>query len=270
MLNRLTKLKLWQARKFGLLDQVGAADRRPAKAQVGNRHRPRLLGVVHKVALGIVVGGLTDDLDRVFVSSHRSVGPKAVEHGLVDTFGPAGEVIIPWQMVLVTSSTMPTVKWFLGFVGFQVVEYGAGHAGVELFGAKPVAPADDPGMRSAAMRPPAPLRQSPSRRPGRAVHPTPRALWCGQARRWLDRVGQSRDESVASKGTVQAHLDHADLFALSGQVFDRFMHRLGAGAHQHDDSLGIRGADVVEEVVLPPDQLGELSMAFWTIAGVFR
>jgi hypothetical protein len=52
-----------------------------AEAQVRDRDRAGLLGVVDEVALGEVVRVLADDLDAVLVGADRAVGAQAVEQG---------------------------------------------------------------------------------------------------------------------------------------------------------------------------------------------
>ena len=58
-------------------------------------------------------------------------------------------------------------------------------------------------------------------------------------------------KSSAENGPVEPDLHRADLLARGGQVFDRFLSRLGAGSHEHDYAFRIRRADVIEQVVLP-------------------
>ena len=74
------ELELMARDEPGLRDQIGRPDRTGARAQVGDRRRARLLGVVDEVALRVAVGLLADDLDRVLVGAHRAVGAEAVEH----------------------------------------------------------------------------------------------------------------------------------------------------------------------------------------------
>jgi hypothetical protein len=59
--------------ELGLVDQVRRADRLGAKAQVRDGDRAGFLRVVHEVALGVVVGLFTDDLDRVLVRADGAV-----------------------------------------------------------------------------------------------------------------------------------------------------------------------------------------------------
>ncbi len=55
---------------------------------------------------------------------------------------------------------------------------------------------------------------------------------------------------------------HADFFALLGQIFDGLFGSFCAGAHHDDDAFGIRGANIVKEVILAADQFGELIHGF--------
>ena len=59
------------------------------------------------------------------------------------------------------------------------------------------------------------------------------------------------------EGAIEPHLEYADLFALGHEVVHRLVERLGARAHDHDHTLGVGGAHIVEEVVPAPGQRGE-------------
>ena len=54
---------------------------------------------------------------------------------------------------------------------------------------------------------------------------------------------------------VQVNLHHADLAALRVQIIDRFLDRLGSGAHDNDNFLCVRCAVVVEQLVVAAGQL---------------
>ena len=72
-----------------------------------------------------------------------------------------------------------------------------------------------------------------------------------------DRRRQCGGERVAVERAVEPHLQHADLLAACRQRRDGLLDRADAGAHQHDDALGVRRADIVEQAVAAPGQLGE-------------
>ena len=65
------------------------------------------------------------------------------------------------------------------------------------------------------------------------------------------------DEGLAGEGPVEPHLDDADLLAARLQGRRRLARRLGARAHRHDDPLGVRRTDVIEQTVVPAGQRGE-------------
>ena len=112
---RSRKLNWWQATKLACADQVGRADRFGAKAQVRDGHRAGFLRVVDEVTLGVIVGFFADDLDRVLVGADGAIRAQAEEDaahgfGVIDAESRGRKSRLVW----VTSSLMPTVKWFFG------------------------------------------------------------------------------------------------------------------------------------------------------------
>ena len=75
----------------------------------------------------------------------------------------------------------------------------------------------------------------------------------------LDRLRQGFDELRRNKWTVQANFQHAELRALLVEVFNRFFRNVRTAAHENDHVLGIRRADIVEEVVLAAGDLGNFA-----------
>ena len=65
--------------KIRLLDQIRGLDGLISKSQVGNGYATRFLRVVVKISLYIFIGVISDDLDGVFIGTHRSVGTHAPE-----------------------------------------------------------------------------------------------------------------------------------------------------------------------------------------------
>ena len=55
----------------------------------------------------------------------------------------------------------------------------------------------------------------------------------------------------------QVHLHDAQLRPAGVQVLDRLADRLGAGAHEHDHAVGVGGAEIVEQPVVPAGQRRE-------------
>ena len=73
-----------------------------------------------------------------------------------------------------------------------------------------------------------------------------------------DRLGQGGQQCLRVKGAIQPHLHQPDLLPLGRQVVDRLLDHAAAGAHDHDHAIGVRRPVVVEQVVLPAHQAGEL------------
>jgi len=65
-------------------------------------------------------------------------------------------------------------------------------------------------------------------------------------------------QGLLVKRPIQSNLHHADLFALLGEELDGLLGGLAAAAHQHDHPLGVGGPDIIEEVIRPGGELGEL------------
>ncbi len=70
--------------------------------------------------------------------------------------------------------------------------------------------------------------------------------------------GRAARKCCRRERPVEAHLEHADFFALLVHPVDHLVHRLGARTHDDDHPLGLGVSDVVEEVVLAADALAEL------------
>ena len=63
---------------------------------------------------------------------------------------------------------------------------------------------------------------------------------------------------LVGKRAIQPDADGADLLALGGQVLHGGFGGLAAGAHDDHHTLGLLVADIIEEMVLPLGDLGEL------------
>jgi len=257
------------------LHQIRAANRMLAEAQVGDRARAGLSGVVDEVPLRVEIGSLTDDLDRVLVRAHRAVGAEAPEHGGMNTLRLAGPVIVPFQARsghIIDDADREVV---LGPAGSQIVEHGFSHARIEFLGAEAVAPAHD----HRRFRQRAFLHGLINGRPHIQVHRlTGRTGFLGAVEHGdlLDRLGQRRHEGVVVKGPVQPHLNDAHLLAAGLELLHHFVDSLRAGTHDHNHALGIGRANVIEQVIFPARQLRQFVHALLhdpgcrTIVTVYR
>ena len=146
---------------------------------------------------------------------------------------------------------MPTVKWFF-MAPAQVVVHSLDHGGVELLGAQAVAAADDLNIGLAVLI-------------ERGAHVLVEGL--AQGAGLLGAVehgdllaggGNGLQQALGAEGTVEMHLDQAQLLALLVEVVDGLLDGLAAAAHGDDHALGIGGAHVVEELVLAAHQRADL------------
>ena len=62
--------------------QVGRRDRQVAETQVRRGVAARFLRVIGEIGLAVLVGRAADDLDRVLVGAHRTVGAQTEEEAL--------------------------------------------------------------------------------------------------------------------------------------------------------------------------------------------
>jgi hypothetical protein len=272
--------------RHAVLDQIGRADRTRAEAQVRHRHRAGLLRVVDEVALRRELGRLAEDLDRVLVGRHRAIGAESPEHGVLQSLRGVGtearvprqrqlrEVVVDADGELTSRSPLPLAGEGLGErAAFALerhsrspglfrsrerekfVEHRLDHAGRELLARQAVTPADDAGHRARAVG--RGLRQC-----GHHVLVERLAVGAGLLAAVEHGDGACRRrQRVEQRGRrerpEQPHLQHADLLAARHEMLDRLVHGLGAGAHEDDHALGVGGAGVVEQPVLPPGQLAE-------------
>ena len=100
-----------EVRRFQQVGRLNPVGREP---QMRHGDAAGLFGIVGKICLREHIRIFTDDLDGVLVGAYGSVGPQAPEFAAHRSFGRGIKLFGPFREVKVTSSTIPTVKWFLG------------------------------------------------------------------------------------------------------------------------------------------------------------
>ena len=238
--------------EVGRVDQIGALDRLVAKAQVGHGDAAGLLGVVGEVCLNILVGVIADDLDGVLVGADGAVRAQTVEHaghgagrcsvdGLAQLQRGVGHVVGDAHGEVV-------LRLVLG----QVVVHSLDHGGVELLGAQAVAAADHLDVGAARLKQRGAHVQIQGLAQGAGL------LGAVQNGDLLAARRNSAQEVLHGEGTIEVHLDQAQLLALGCQVVDGLFDGVAAGAHADDHALCIGCADVVEGLVVAAGQLANL------------
>ncbi len=128
------------------LDQVRLADQFLAETNVRYRDRTRLLGIIDKIALGVVVRVLADNLYRVFVRTNGTVGAESVEEtSEILALDLEREIRIERSHGDVVLD--PDREMILRILKLQVIENSLGHRRIEFFGAESVTSADNEGVR---------------------------------------------------------------------------------------------------------------------------
>ena len=242
-----------------LADQVGGPDRFGTEPQVGNGDGAGLLGVVHEIALRVIVGFFADDLHRVLVRAHRAVGADAVEHAA------DGARVLGRELGIVVQARLRDIvvdadgEMVLRALLRHLVEHSLDHRRREFLGRKAITPADHLGHR-------------PERRFAGGDRFAERRHDVG-VQRLPDRTGlfgavedadglhrrrKSLDKMLRGERPVQPDLQDADLLAAAGQVLDGLVRGVRAGAHQDQHALGVGSAEVIEEPVLTAHDSREL------------
>ena len=243
--------------EVGRRNQIGRRDGAVAETKVRRGVAARLLRVVGEVSLTILVGRTADDLDRVLVGTHRTVGAEAEEERLERAGFGERDLLADGQRAERYVVRDAHRKPILRFVGLQVAEHREHLRRRGVFRREAVAAADDERLAIGGDVLAGSEGLHHVEVEGVAVGSGFfRAVQHADA---LHALGNHLAEILHRERTVEMHRYHADLLALCIQVIDRLLERLGYGAHGHDDPLGIGGAVVGERLV---GAAGDLRNAF--------
>ena len=248
--------------EVALFDEVGRADGYIAKAEMALGDAEALLRVVLEVGLGVLRGVVVDDGDRVVVRADGTVTAEAPELAADDA------ALIEVERALLRQGQVRDVvhdadgEAVQGFVLREVrVDRGDLRRGGVLRG-QTVPAADDLQVRTTAER----GADVEVERVSGGAH----LLGTVEDRDGLAGLGDGGDEPRDIEGTVQVHLQEADLLAFRVQVVDDLFDAGGDGAHGHDDPLRVRCAVVVEDVVLAAGDLRDLGHVAFDHIGKVR
>ena len=237
--------------KVGAADIVGGADGMPAEAQVALGDAEGLLGVVLKVSLTVHIRGFADDLDGGFVGAHGAVGAQAPELAADGALrlGEQGSAYRQGQMGHIVLDADGEV--ILGLIQQQVVEHGLQLGGGGVLAGQAVPPGEDQGAVFLVDIGGADILVQRLADGAGLLHPVQH----GDA---PDCLGHGGHQVLDAEGAEQVHLQEAHLLAPGVQVIDDLLGAAGHAAHGHDDALGVGCAIVVEQVVFPARQAGDL------------
>ena len=238
------------------LDQVGRADLVGAEAQVRDGASAGLLRVEHEVPLDVLVGTVTDDLDRVLVGTDGAVRAEAEEHR-GDRGVRHGEVVVGLEREVRDVIHDADGETALRLFPAQLGEDAGHHARRELLARQTVTAADDGRQRAAAVEHHA-VHQGGGHVQVQRLGRGPRLLAAVEDGEVLGARRQCGQEGLDRERTVQPDVEETDLLAGGDQGVDGLAHGTGARAHDDDDPLCVRGSVVVNEAVLAPGVPGEL------------
>ena len=246
--------------RLAIADQVAGANGTRTEAQVRNRHRTRLLGIVDEVALHELVRLLAEDLQGVLVGAHGAVGTQAVEKALHHPFHvPVARIGLPFQAGVAYIVVDADGEVVLRLRLLQVVEDCADHARRELLGGEAITATDDARQGSELL--PATghvLGKGADHILVERLAGGTRFLAAVQHGDGLRRSGDGRHQVFHRERPVEPYPHHAHLLALAEHVLHRLFHRLGPGPHEDHHPFGVAGTEVVEEVVVAARELRQL------------
>ena len=150
-------------------------------------------------------------------------------------------------------------EMILGLIFAEFIEHRLDHRRGEFLGRQPVAAANHSWhgrhwQRTRAMR----FHQGADHTEIHRLAGGTRLLGAVENGNGFNRGGQRRQESVGGKRQEQPDLQYADFLAALVEVSGSFASSLGARSHQDHDTLGVRIAGIVEQVVAAASQFGEL------------
>ena len=231
--------------KVGLVDVVGAPDRRVAEAQMADGYAARFLGVVLEVRLNILVGVVADNLDGVLVRTHGAIAAQAPELALDGTRScGVGAIGIFGKAQIRNIVHNANGETRLGSIFLQLFVHGEQRRRRRVLRAQTVTTARYRDTASALR-----VQRAHNILEQRLAHGARlfRAVQNGNLRA---RCRNGRNETVGSKRTIQTHLDQADFFAMCIQVINDFFRNIADRTHGNNHTIGIFGAIVIEQLVI--------------------
>ena len=210
-------------------------------------HGAGLLGVVNEVALGVVVGFVTDNLDGVLVGTHGTVGTQTEEHGLEEVAFEL-EVRVDGEArvanVVVDTDGEACLRFCLG----EFVEDGLDHSRREFLGGKTVAATDH--LRHSHLACHHGFGNSGQGVLEERFASGTRFLAAVEDGNLLDSLREGCNDGFHRERTVQADVHETDLFALGVEVLDGVTDGAGRRTHRNNHAFCISSTDVVHDVVL--------------------
>ena len=228
--------------KVCFIQQIRGTNLTLAETQMRNGQTAGFLRIVEEIALCILIGVITDDLNGLFVCADRAVGTESPELATGRAFladmqdfrliqGKIRHIIFNGDSEVV-----------LRLIFFEVAEYGQQMGRNGILRAHAVTAAHDDRVNVRIIK----CRTN--------VHVERLAkgsffLRTIQNRNLLHILRQSFQEVFAAERTIQTYLNHTELVALFRLSINDFFHCFTSGAHENDDVFCVRITIVIKEMI---------------------
>ena len=223
-----------------------------AEAKMRTCEATRLLGVVAEVSLTILACIVTDNLHRVLICSHGTVGTKSVELSLIKAFAAHRNFLYLGQgseSYVINDTNREVVLWLWHF---KVVEYGDDFGRCRIRRAKTVTTTDNNRLAWIVIKCTLNIKIQG-------------LTFCSRFFRTIKNCNTfycSRDgfaDSFDRERTIQMDRNHTNFLALLNKIVDSLASRLCGRTHQDNDVLCIFCTIIVEQVILTTSNLGNLT-----------
>ena len=233
--------------------QIGRSDGQVAETQVRRGIAARFLRVIREIGLAVFVGRTADDLDRVLVGTHRTVGSEAEEEAFERTGLRQRNLLAYGQRTERHVVHDTDRELVLRLVGAQVGEDGQhlGRSGV--LRRKAVTTTDDQRLLVAR----AGCKSLDDVQVERIAVGS-RLLRAVEHADALHALGKHSHKVFHRERTVEVYGDDTHLLALRDQVVDRLLDSLGHRTHGDNHVLGILGSIIYERLVVAARDLRNL------------
>ena len=216
----------------------------------------RLLRVVREVSLTTLVGVVTNNLDRVLVSTHSTVSTKTVELRLEQTVATHCDFFLLGKRCESHIIHNTDSEVVLGFGELEVFVNAEDLCGSGVVRTETVTATYDNGSISLAVECFLHIEVK-----GFAV--CTGFLRTVKYRNALTCSGDSTEEVLYREGTVEVYAHQTYLFALGHEVVDGFACRFCCRTHKDNHAVGIFSTVVVEEAVLTTSDFADLLHVFF-------
>ena len=234
-------------------NEVSGVDRLVAETEVGASETTGFLTIVREVSLAVFVGGVTDDLHRVLVSTYGTIGTQSVELSLEERSVTHRDLLANRQRSEgdIIVDTYGEVVLRLG--QSEVLEDSQHLRRSGIVGTQTVASANHEQILQTE------LEECVAYIEVERFAVSARLFGTVKHADALNRCRQRLLQVLEAERTIEVYVDHTEfLITLGSLVVDDFADSLASRTHTDDDVLCIGSTVVVERTVLAAGDLADL------------